>query len=859
MIAKCILQDNHEALLQSVGGNFATLINTDSGVKSAASDVIPRSVIERFRPPMDKFATHIIAMGDEEHYGPNRNGDSWPGDGLAKNAYTFVSNGHLFREHNNSHPDKAIGEIKYAAYDPQLGRVELLVWGDKNKAAKEWEHMKKGNALSGSMSARVPWDECSVCGNRAKTPREYCFTPDTLITMADGARKPISDIKIGDTVMSSSGYPTKVTQLFRRDVDEEICHIKTSINGRVIRTTKNHPILALPADVAHFLGIYNGCSKNLTMNYLPCGSLRKEFSSIKIEPAFVDAESLVPHDIVFSPVLKNIDGSESDLDVEEAWVLGLFTAEGSFAKRSNGDRNSVQFSLHEDESVLIERLAKFARTKFDRDLKVYSREDSKGISCRIHSKEAADYFYRHCGEYAQQKKVPADVINSTSYDVVRAYLTGLFDGDGCYYDDKRYLARLNSSSRDLVDQVYEMLCRYSDKNYRSQHINPAGPKERNSGDSRRLPAWYVTTNFFDLDEPVCKETHAGYIKTLQFEWYKGPVLNFETEDHTYVAEGIAVHNCNHAAHHMGQYLPEHKKYAFVRNPHPKFFDYSFVEHPADSIAWGIEYDPNIAKAASISWTSNICNGSDLARAMGITFPDEQTSDPLVLKFASLEDDMRMIARTGASTSSYQFIKGASEAVRDISDHEIVSFRKAKPHTVFYELAKAGCVLPFESFCAYALNKTASAVKSMPSVKKASLDILPLIYYLLKETTGLDETIGQYRNDMAACRDDATCSCDPGRPDVIDSLMNSADEKFNMGDDAMKNRITVTIIKFGSSKATSIIPVCTESEQYEAMKLASWYAAYQMQAVEDIARFHGASFAEKVARYLVAQNVSSIAL
>lgn len=677
MIAKCILQDNHESLLQSVGGNFATLISTDGGVKSAASAVIPRSVIEHFRPPMEKFATHIIAMGDEEHYGPNRNGDSWPGEGLAKNAYTFVSNGHLFREHNNSHPDKAIGEIKYAAYDPQLGRVELLVWGDKEKAAKEWELMKQGKAISGSMSARVPWDECSICAKRAKTPREYCFTPDTLITMSDGTRKPISDIKIGDMVMSASGNPTKVTHLFRRDVAEEICHIKTSLNGRVIRTTKNHPVLALPADVAHFLGIDNGCSKNLTMNYLPCGSSRKEFSSIKIDPVFVDAGSLVPHDVVISPVLKNIDGSEADLDVKEA--------------------------------------------------------------------------------------------------------------------------------------------------------------------------------------SVCKEIHTGYIKTIQFEQYEGPVLNFETADHTYVAEGIAVHNCNHAAHYMGQYLPEHKKYAFVRNPHPKFFDYSFVEHPADSIAWGIEYDPNIAKAASVAWTSNICNGSDLARAMGVTFPDERSSDPSVLKFAAVEEEMRMVARTGFGTSPYQFLKGASDAVRDISDYEIVSLRRAKPYTVFYELAKAGCALPFESFCAYALNKSVNDVKSMPEVKKASLDILPLIYSLLRETTGLDDTISQYRDNVAACQDDATCGCDPGRPDVIDSLMSSADEKFNMGDDAVKNRITVTIIKFGSVKTSSIIPVCTEAEQYEAMKLASWYAAYQMQAVEDIARFHGPAFAEKVARHMVAQNVSSIAL
>jgi hypothetical protein len=113
-------------------------------------------------------------MGAGEFYGQNKNGDYWTKECCEKDCPTFVSNGHMFREHRNSSPDIKIGDIKAAAYHPQLNRVELILHGHIKKAEEEYELAREGKPLSFSMSARVPWDECSCCGNRAKRASEYC-------------------------------------------------------------------------------------------------------------------------------------------------------------------------------------------------------------------------------------------------------------------------------------------------------------------------------------------------------------------------------------------------------------------------------------------------------------------------------------------------------------------------------------------------------------------------------------------------------------------------------------------------------------------------------------------------------------
>lgn len=178
-ISKVIYQDSNEALVRAAyenGEMMCRLIETSTGVKSASSDLVSRELLEKYRPEDDHTACiHLIAMGNSDQYGFNRNGDYFAGDVLEKRAHTFVTNGHMFREHANKDPKKAIGRVKWAGYDPKgMQRVELIVHMDKDKAEEEYEMAKQGNALSFSMSCRVPNDRCSCCGNEAKTVSAYC-------------------------------------------------------------------------------------------------------------------------------------------------------------------------------------------------------------------------------------------------------------------------------------------------------------------------------------------------------------------------------------------------------------------------------------------------------------------------------------------------------------------------------------------------------------------------------------------------------------------------------------------------------------------------------------------------------------
>lgn len=175
---KIIYQDSNDALLRAVAENgeaMTTLLDLDNGVKSASSDLCSKEMLEKYRPQDDRHcAIHLIAMGDSNNFGFNRNGDWFDGAVLEKTAHTFVTHGHMFREHRNKDPRGAIGSVKFAAYSPKMKRVEIIVHMDKDKAEEEYEMAKQGNALNFSMSCRVPNDRCSCCGNEAKTISAYC-------------------------------------------------------------------------------------------------------------------------------------------------------------------------------------------------------------------------------------------------------------------------------------------------------------------------------------------------------------------------------------------------------------------------------------------------------------------------------------------------------------------------------------------------------------------------------------------------------------------------------------------------------------------------------------------------------------
>ena len=160
--------------------------------KRAASDVFAGVDV---RPKPGHSYLHILALGNADSWGGNRNGDiffrtskdvtiPFPKEGAAKvyciksgnrDRYkTFETHAHVYSRHRNGDPALKDGDVVKAAHNDDMDRVELLTCVRDDRWGDDIQKVANGGNLPTSMSARVPHDVCTVCGNVAKSRRNYC-------------------------------------------------------------------------------------------------------------------------------------------------------------------------------------------------------------------------------------------------------------------------------------------------------------------------------------------------------------------------------------------------------------------------------------------------------------------------------------------------------------------------------------------------------------------------------------------------------------------------------------------------------------------------------------------------------------
>ena len=180
------------------------------------------------QPEPDHSLIHLIAMGDSEFYGGNRNGDLYYGGGrrldipypdwdrvLLKKANadkspryhekssetfsdrihtgndtrykTFATHAFVFKDHLNKpyphtdkdgkkqEPHKIHGTVKAAAHNSDLHRVELMIQVPHDRSWNaDLEKLANDDDVPFSMSCKVPYDVCLLCGHKAAGPDDYC-------------------------------------------------------------------------------------------------------------------------------------------------------------------------------------------------------------------------------------------------------------------------------------------------------------------------------------------------------------------------------------------------------------------------------------------------------------------------------------------------------------------------------------------------------------------------------------------------------------------------------------------------------------------------------------------------------------
>lgn len=152
----------------------ARQIHNGDLAKVAGVEHIFGDQLDGMEVPDNHTVIHIIAVGDGETWGPNRNCDSFSREDNKKTHHLFRDIGHVFRNHKNHSPSLAVGNVLATAHNDLMDRIELMLALDNDKCADEIQQLHEGRDLPTSMGTKQAFDVCSYCEHKAKTAAEHC-------------------------------------------------------------------------------------------------------------------------------------------------------------------------------------------------------------------------------------------------------------------------------------------------------------------------------------------------------------------------------------------------------------------------------------------------------------------------------------------------------------------------------------------------------------------------------------------------------------------------------------------------------------------------------------------------------------
>ena len=121
----------------------------------------------------------LTALGAGEYWGDNVNGDFFGEDQLSYEGpeygyKTFETLAHVYKHHINKDPNKSYGNVIRSVYNPIFHRVELIVGVRHGTGQDIVDRIESGDYPMWSMGTKIPYDICSICGNKAPNRRYYC-------------------------------------------------------------------------------------------------------------------------------------------------------------------------------------------------------------------------------------------------------------------------------------------------------------------------------------------------------------------------------------------------------------------------------------------------------------------------------------------------------------------------------------------------------------------------------------------------------------------------------------------------------------------------------------------------------------
>lgn len=359
-----------------------------------------------------------------------------------------------------------------------------------------------------------------------------CLLPDSLV-FANPEPKKIKDLVVGDKIIGRDGRRHKIKKLIRKHFEGNMVGVKSSYLPAVMMTPE-HPVLAVRGD-------------QWADNSM--GHRRERTFQHNIEPSWIRADELNLGDYVFFPKYREVTDQREvnfwdcnfPLDERLAYVLGWYVAEGS---SGDSEGRIIRFALGANEVEHITDLQTLLRDLFGAKTSVYYNERK---TCACVTITSSNFRYlplalKHwCGERASTKKIPDFVVNA-SPSILKAFLFGLFEGDGWSPLKHGKLHRYN----DLIDfttisitLAYQLVLAFSKLDVPAQIVNHPGSARNGFSVRIRGEKVRVLLPNFPIIEKVNRfhywETPEGFYYPIRKIWsepYSGEVCDFQAPGFT---------------------------------------------------------------------------------------------------------------------------------------------------------------------------------------------------------------------------------------------------------------------------------------------------------------------------------------
>jgi very-short-patch-repair endonuclease len=236
----------------------------------------------------------------------------------------------------------------------------------------------------------------------------YCFPPTAQVQTRHGTVKTIASVQPGEAVISGDGSVRMVARKFERLASEKMVRIKVGgLTTMPLECTLGHEILV---------------AKDMDR-----------------PPSYAQAGSISLGDWLVTPCPP---AGTNAMDSQEAWLLGLYAAEGcpipydweSDRKPPVRDFKGVYFDVNIAEDWLVRQVSEIVSSRFGEcSTSVWPRESGGITRIAVYGKTIADFLCGMCpGMASNGTKRFSPLVSSYDATTLLALVDGFLAGDGCF-------------------------------------------------------------------------------------------------------------------------------------------------------------------------------------------------------------------------------------------------------------------------------------------------------------------------------------------------------------------------------------------------------------------------------------------